>query len=149
MWIGMPVARAVTRLLNVASSKSAIPFARAEHIDLGEVVEEQVRRSGAAIDDQQVRGFEQCEQSVDLAWFLNVHELGVDVEAQQRRVLIVSVCGAMWQPAIFQRLHEVHGEEAFSDAAFSFEDEVQFLGHGLCVLRLKVARISDARTPAS
>jgi hypothetical protein len=80
---------------------------------------------------------------------LNVHELGVGVEAQQSRVLIVGVYGAMWHTAIFERLHDVHGEEALSDAAFSVEDEVQLPGHGLCVLRLKVARISDAWTAAS
>ncbi|HEY0793598.1 MAG TPA: hypothetical protein VGD78_21230 [Chthoniobacterales bacterium] len=91
-------------------------------IDLGEVVEEKVRRSGSAIGDQRVCRFEQRKQSVGLARFLNVHELRVRVEAQQRRVLVVGVSGAMGQPAVFQRLHEVDGEEAPTDAAFAVEN---------------------------
>ncbi|MEP6672441.1 MAG: hypothetical protein ABJF10_24970 [Chthoniobacter sp.] len=79
---------------------------------------------------------------------MDVYEFRVGVEAEQRGVFVVGIGGAMGQPAVFQRLDEVHGEEAFTDAALSVENEVELFGHKVGVQRLEVAWISDAGAAA-
>jgi hypothetical protein len=46
------------------------------------------------------------------------------VKTLKRRVLVIAVDRAMSDAAIFQILNKVRGEEAFSDAAFAVDDEV-------------------------
>ena len=58
-----------------------------------------------------------------------VDEFRLWVEALQRRVLVIAVDRAMSDPAIFQILHEVRGEEALSDSAFAVDDEVDLFVH--------------------
>ena len=58
-----------------------------------------------------------------------VDEFRLWVETLQRRVLVIAVDRAMSDPAIFQILHEVRGEEALSDSAFAVDDEVDLFVH--------------------
>jgi len=51
------------------------------------------------------------------------------VEALERRVFVVTVDRAMSEAAIFEILNEVRSEEAFSDAAFAVDDEVDLFVH--------------------
>ncbi len=94
-----------------------------------EEVEEQIGRSCAAIDYEQIGIFRSREHAVDLAAMLKIDELRLRVEALERRVLVVAVDRAMSDAAIFQILNEVDGEEALSDSSFAVDDEVDLFVH--------------------
>lgn len=94
-----------------------------------EEIDEQVSRGGAAVDHEQIGSLRSREHAVDLAAMLKIDELRLRVEALERRVLVVAVDCAMSDAAIFEILNEVRGEEAFSDAAFAVDDEVDLFVH--------------------
>ena len=75
------------------------------------------------------RGIAIAEHAVDFTAVLKIDELRLRVEALERRVLVVAVDRAMSDAAIFEILNEVCGEEAFSDAAFAVDDEVDLFVH--------------------
>src|ERR1700742_3634179 len=51
------------------------------------------------------------------------------MESLESRVLVVGVDGDMGDGAVFEKLHEVYGEEAFADAALPVDDSVNSLLH--------------------
>ncbi len=60
---------------------------------------------------------------------LKIDEFRLRVEALERRVFVVAVDSAMSDAAIIEILNEVRGEEAFPDAAFAVDDEVDLFVH--------------------
>ena len=97
--------------------------------NLIEEIDEQVRGGRAAVDHEQIGSLRSREHAVDFAAVLKIDELRLRVEALQRRVFVVAVDRAMSDAAIFEILNEVRGEEAFSDAAFAVDDEVDLFVH--------------------
>jgi hypothetical protein len=51
------------------------------------------------------------------------------VEAFECRVLVVAIDCAMSDAAIFEILNKIRGEEAFPDATFAVDDEVDLFVH--------------------
>ena len=58
-----------------------------------------------------------------------IDELDCRMKALQRRVLVIAVDCTVSRAAIFQILNKVDGEKAFSDAAFSVDDEIDLFVH--------------------
>ena len=69
-------------------------------------------------------------------------------DARSKPGLVVTVDRAMGDAAIFEILNEVRGEEAFSDAAFAVNDEVDLFVH-IDSGWLEAARVCDARTASA
>lgn len=97
--------------------------------DFIEEVDEQVGRSRAAVDHQQVACLRGREHRVDLAAILEINEVCFWVKPLQRRVLMVAIDRAVNVAAIVEILHEVRGEEALPDSAFAVDDEVDLFAH--------------------
>ena len=97
--------------------------------NLIEEIDEQVRGGRAAVDHEQIGSLRSREHAVDFTAVLEIDELRLRVEALQRRVFVVAVDRAMRDAAIFEILNEVRGEEAFSNAAFAIDDEIDLFVH--------------------
>ena len=97
--------------------------------DLVEEVDEQISRGRAAVDYKQIGSLRGREHAIDLAPVFKINELRLRMESLQRRVLVVAVDHATGDAAIFEILNEVRGEEAFSDAAFAVDDEIDLFVH--------------------
>ena len=51
------------------------------------------------------------------------------METLQRGVLMIAIDRAVSDAAIFEILNKVRGEEAFSDSAFTVDDEIDLFVH--------------------
>src|SRR4029453_10914966 len=94
-----------------------------------EKIDEQIGGGRAAVDHEQIGSLRSREHTVDFAAVLKIDELRFRVEAFERRVLVVAIDCAMSYAAIFEILNKIRGEEAFSDAAFAVDDEVDLFVH--------------------
>lgn len=113
-------------------------------INLGEVINEQVRGRGSAIHDDETRFFESAENAVEFATVVEVKKSRIGMKPLQRRVLVVTINRDVRDAPVFEELHEVDGEEAFSDAAFAIEDEVETF-HVLSGLSIRTCAMRGPR----
>lgn len=105
---------------------------RTQHLgqaDLIEEVDEQVGGGRSAVDHEQIGSFRSREHAIDFASMFEIDEFRLWVETLQCRVLVIAVDRAMSDPAIFQILHEVRGEEALPNSAFAVDDKVDLFVH--------------------
>ena len=106
---------------------SAAPIAdkHGGQVNFGKEVNEQVGGRGTAVHDDQIRLFQRGENSVEFAPVVQVKKSRVGMKPFQRRVLVVAINRDMGDALVFEKLDEVDGEEAFADAAFAVENEVE------------------------
>jgi len=105
---------------------------RAQHFrksDFVEEVDEQIGRSRATVDYEQVRGFRRSEYTIDFPAMFEIDELGFRMETLQRRVLVIAVDRAVFDAAIFKILNEIGREKALSNTAFAVDDEIDLFVH--------------------
>lgn len=96
-------------------------------VNFGEIINEQVGGSGAAIHNDQIRLFQRPEDAIEFTPVVQVEKMRVWVEALQRRVLVVGVNGDVRDALVLEELDEVDGEEAFADTTLAVENENEAL----------------------
>src|SRR5262245_2773750 len=90
-------------------------------VDLVEVIEKQIGRSGAAIDNNQVRLLHRSENAIEFAAIVEVEEKRFGMEPLQGRILVVAVDGDMGHAFVLEELDEIHSEETLTNASFAVE----------------------------
>ena len=111
-------------------------------VNLGEVINEQVGGRGAAIHDDQIRFLQRGENAVEFTAVVQIEKPCVGMKPLQRRILVVAINRDVGDALVFEELDEVDGEEAFADAAFAIEDEIESFH---VVVRFEHPHLGDAR----
>src|ERR1041385_5632646 len=68
---------------------------------------------------------QRTENTVELSLVCDIEELYVRVKPLQSRILVVAINRDVGDALVFEELDEINGEEAFANAAFAIEDEVE------------------------
>ena len=100
-------------------------FEDGRHFCFVEVIQEDTGGRRSAIHHHDVAFEERVHHAVYVRRMVGVNETDFRMEPFEGRVFVITVEGRMADMAVFEVLDEVDGEEAFADAAFAVEDEVE------------------------